>query len=387
MTETHDIEPIDIGAQAEAAEHIDAFLAEFQDKGFRAVLSRKSPSWCSGYLETRPLDSELTLESIKETWGGRDFDLRIINEKGQFHKFRSFRIAADPLVEGRPLAQVPGREYKNGGQEIVINHEAAADATKALLAQMEAERERSQRQIEAERDRNQQLIVQLLQQRNDQPPAPPLPSPQEQLNSMIGLFGAMKSFMADFGATPGQEQNSFLTPDTINRFFDLIDKKRQAQQEAQQQPKQIRAPITHGPGASAQTAAPQLARQQESAALPNPGPASKPAEVEDDEEYPSIAEELGEGGPRLAIESLAGAMSMWTPEQQKEFFDLAGAAVQNAPELDNKSIPTKNSSEPIKEAQGVDDGEKESHSTEDRSAEGGAQNGRAGGAAQGPFTV
>lgn len=337
-----DIEPIDIGAQQEAAENIDAFLAEFQGGGFRAVLSRKSPSWCSGYLETRPLDSELTLESIKETWGGRDFDLRIINEKGQFHKFRSFRIAADPLVEGRPLRQVPGQEYRNGGQEIVINHEAANEATKTILAQMEAERERSQRQIEAERDRNQQLIIQLLAQRAETPAAPPPPSPQEQLNSMIALFGAMKNFMGEFSATPAQEQTSFLNPETIGRFFDLIDRKREERARAEQQPKQIRPPVTHGPGAGAAqlpAQATQAARQENPQTGPQPAPQSAAADDEEGD-YPSIAEELGEGGPELAIESLAGAMSMWTPEQQQRFFELAGAAVQDDPAMLDKRPPT-----------------------------------------------
>jgi hypothetical protein len=94
-----------IPESADDAAMLDSFLSGY-GRGFQVAIVRISPVWCAGYLVTMPLDHGLTLSEIRESYGGRRFQLRILTDQGRFVKMRTVLIADVPRDNGKPITSL-----------------------------------------------------------------------------------------------------------------------------------------------------------------------------------------------------------------------------------------------------------------------------------------
>lgn len=93
---------------ADDAAAIDSFLSGF-GRGFQVSIVRTAPVWCAGYLATLPMDHGITLSEIRESYGGRRFQLRILTDGGKYVTMRTVLISDVPRDEGRPIASLDKR--------------------------------------------------------------------------------------------------------------------------------------------------------------------------------------------------------------------------------------------------------------------------------------
>jgi len=104
--EPHSANPSDVLPEhADDAAAIDGFLSGY-GRGFQVAIVRTAPVWCAGYLTTLPMDHGITLSEIRESFGGRRFQLRILTDQGRFVKMRSVLISDVPRDDGRPIASL-----------------------------------------------------------------------------------------------------------------------------------------------------------------------------------------------------------------------------------------------------------------------------------------
>jgi hypothetical protein len=80
---------------ADDAAAVDAFLSGY-GRGFQVSIVRTAPVWCAGYLTTLPLDHGITLNEIRESYGGRRFQLRILTDQGRYAARRRSRTPRPP---------------------------------------------------------------------------------------------------------------------------------------------------------------------------------------------------------------------------------------------------------------------------------------------------
>jgi len=67
---------------------------------------RTAPVWCAGYLTTLPMDHGITLNEIRESYGGRRFQLRILTDQGRYVAMRTVLISDVPRDDGKPIASL-----------------------------------------------------------------------------------------------------------------------------------------------------------------------------------------------------------------------------------------------------------------------------------------
>lgn len=84
---------------------IDSFLAGF-GRGFQVQIVRTAPLWCAGFVATLPLDHGISLAEIRESYGGRRFQLRIIKETGGYVAQRTVLISDVPRDNGRAITEL-----------------------------------------------------------------------------------------------------------------------------------------------------------------------------------------------------------------------------------------------------------------------------------------
>ena len=88
---------------ADDAAAIDSFLSGY-GRGFQVSIVRTAPVWCAGYLTTLPMDHGITLNEIRESYGGRRFQLRILTDSGKYVAMRTVLISDVPRDDGKPIA-------------------------------------------------------------------------------------------------------------------------------------------------------------------------------------------------------------------------------------------------------------------------------------------
>jgi hypothetical protein len=83
---------------------VDKLLAE-AGQGYKLQIRRKEPKWCDGLLDTVELgDGEpLSLEEIREAWGGRKLELTLLDPQGQYVTCRTVRFPEGPRHEGKKV--------------------------------------------------------------------------------------------------------------------------------------------------------------------------------------------------------------------------------------------------------------------------------------------
>jgi len=84
---------------------IDTFLCGF-GRGFQVQIVRTAPLWCAGFIATLPLDHGITLSEIRESYGGRRFQLRIIKETGGYVAQRTVLISDVPRDNGHAITEL-----------------------------------------------------------------------------------------------------------------------------------------------------------------------------------------------------------------------------------------------------------------------------------------
>ena len=89
--------------RADDAAAIDSFLSGY-GRGFQVSIVRTAPVWCAGYLTTLPMDHGITLNEIRESYGGRRFQLRILTDSGKYVAMRTVLISDIPRDDGKPIA-------------------------------------------------------------------------------------------------------------------------------------------------------------------------------------------------------------------------------------------------------------------------------------------
>jgi len=107
---------------------IDSFLSGY-GRGFQVSIVRTAPVWCAGYLTTLPMDHGITLNEIRESYGGRRFQLRILTDSGKYVAMRTVLISDIPRDDGKPIATLD-----RGTTEIVKANPAAAPSGFGELA-------------------------------------------------------------------------------------------------------------------------------------------------------------------------------------------------------------------------------------------------------------
>jgi hypothetical protein len=134
---------------ADDAAAVDAFLSGY-GRGFQVSIVRTAPVWCAGYLTTLPLDHGITLNEIRESYGGRRFQLRILTDQGRYVAMRTVLIADVPRDDGKPLVSLDRGEAPKSNpapasgfgdlagvfRDLLSSQQAAADRQAALLEQL-----------------------------------------------------------------------------------------------------------------------------------------------------------------------------------------------------------------------------------------------------------
>jgi hypothetical protein len=297
--------------------------------GMKISISRLRPTWCSGWLDTIPIDVDdegqtvIDMHYLREEWGGHTLNLRFldINGKFVFSKTVDFRNE-DPKKNGIVVVH-PEVKHARQMQEIESQKQASSnssneiDYVKLLMDQM--------RQSQAE---SQKIMRESMKRDN--------PTPQTQLSQMMEMF-AMVNQMKQFGEPDdkgGDDVSSM-----IGGVLNLLQKK-QEQQPAQQQQQRFAPPVLGGdstlqPIARARQEpqifqrAPQPPTAQEPAAQAAPA-AQEPAAQEQaapaaqaapDDQDISLAEELAGMNPQEIADTMTAVLELIGPEKQKAIFE------------------------------------------------------------------
>jgi len=144
--------PVQVGDvlpdRPEEAAELDSFLAGF-GRGHQVQIVRTAPLWCAGYITTIPLDHRLTVQEIRESYGGRRFQLRIQTDGGKYVTMRTVTIADVPRDGGKPITELERAPEADkapapnpaAGMEAILRdalsaQRAAADRQTALLEKL-----------------------------------------------------------------------------------------------------------------------------------------------------------------------------------------------------------------------------------------------------------
>jgi hypothetical protein len=328
--ETGQIEATPEQQTTEKAEHqriekdIVEFFGEFLGSDARVALYRRSPMWCKGYLETYMLDSAISLDDIRDTWGGFRYELRVLDSKGKKIKSHYQEIAGPPLYRGEQLNERNKHEHGRP-----LPPEPDTGLGKALEKMME-----NQNRLQ---DRNDALMMKLIDNAQKPAPAPapapvvPPTDPAAQLQATMDTFKMMREFAQD--AAPGGEGE--LSSGAM--YLEMAKMLKEELGQRRESNAKQRGPVTHRqrlalPGKQAKSE-PDDDREQES--------------DDDEEEAMSIVDELVEAGPKQTVAILFDTLSQWSPEKQKEAIDHLTQGAQSGgtgTTLDENTTPEHNSS-------------------------------------------
>jgi len=339
MTDTRDTEADgpriptqqeDAYSQQQEAERL---LGEAAGKGWQLSIRRVKPSWCVGFCDSWPIDEPITLEEIRDEWGGRKFWLRISNNHGQYVSGCSVDIDAEPRRHGKLIRQDPE-------ERAIVNPQPQRDPAIDLMIRM----------MEKTNDQNSALVRDFLIKSVASAGGGTTPDPLAQISTLAEAIGKLKEVSALFGG--GGEPDSGGT--MIQAFMSLMEKKgeadkaKQAQAQPQRPPQQQRpAPQRFGPpqlpnvarnpgpvpfaaAASAAASAPHLEPAAEPQTIPplSAVPDTAPPEVEggtyeDEDDLPDPHGELAACEPEIAGEAIRDYLDSLPPEEARRALSSA----------------------------------------------------------------
>lgn len=250
------------------ATEIDSFLSGY-GSGYQVCVIRTAPLWCAGFLTTVPLDHGISLAEIKESWGGRRFQLRIQSQTGKYIAMRTTQIADVPRENGQPITQLdhvgPGAAMREAAAaSSPVPGGASADV--ALLAGV----------VRDVMTRQQSLLERMMLAPPEAPLAfPPQRSAADAIAEVAGMMNAIKEIAGGFGNAP--DASSATDAIQMKMFEKLIDKwgdKRTAErdQPRRQAPERQkpRVVIRHVPAPAASGSAPAASGSPPGAPAPGP---------------------------------------------------------------------------------------------------------------------
>jgi len=303
-------------AEPEIPDDIEEFLSDFSGKGFKAQLYRNAPLNCCGFLETYPLDDNLSLEAIKESWGGRDFSIRIKNPRGKVVEIRSFKIADVPRVNGVPLSK--HIEYTRGGQQ--IKHDPSNDLMKGMQAQIEAANKRHEDLMLKMMDMSANHAAEL--RKADRDDRKNTADPMDQMRETFALFNEMKEFTDKHGGEGGTEGIDY------GEMFKLF-REELSERRAENRERENKRPPLKLPGSTQTTTQTTTQTNQTPAQPAQTVQAVQTPEPEDEDEI-TLSEELAGLGPEGAAEVVADVLNQFSPLEQKAAIDALMKAAEPA---------------------------------------------------------
>lgn len=126
---------------------VDTFLSGY-GRGFQVSIVRTAPVWCAGYLTTLPLDHGITLNEIRESYGGRRFQLRIQTDQGRYVAMRTVLISDVPRDNGKPITNLERSDDAPRPNPAPAPSNELASVLRDLLAAQTAAAERQSQMIE-----------------------------------------------------------------------------------------------------------------------------------------------------------------------------------------------------------------------------------------------
>lgn len=110
---------------------LDQMLSELGG-GVKVTVTRTEPRWCDGYLDTLELDDEdrLSLEDIREMFGGRKLLIKVHAEDGKILARRTVKFPEPPRHDGRVIKRDDEETAKTGNEQSAL--------LKLLLEQQQA---------------------------------------------------------------------------------------------------------------------------------------------------------------------------------------------------------------------------------------------------------
>jgi hypothetical protein len=252
---------------ADDAAAIDSFLSGY-GRGYQVSIVRTAPVWCAGYLTTLPMDHGITLTEIRESYGGRRFQLRILTDAGKYVAMRTVLIADVPREDGKPIATLD-----RGNADAPKANPAPAASGFGELAGVLRDLLASQ---QAASDRQAEMLERLIMQPAAQAQAA-IASPLEQIQQFGEMIRAVREITPAIAA--GSEVAEGGTGETLMMKLaeQLINKWGSGGEKAAAPPKGRGLPPGRAPGApGARPRAPIIIQGPRPAGIPAPRSAPAP---------------------------------------------------------------------------------------------------------------
>ena len=311
---------------ADDAAAIDSFLSGY-GRGYQVSIVRTAPVWCAGYLTTLPMDHGITLTEIRESYGGRRFQLRILTDAGKYVAMRTVLIADVPREDGKPIATLD-----RGSAEAPRANPAPAASGFGELAGVLRDLLASQ---QAASDRQAEMLERLIMQPAAQAQAA-IASPLEQIQQFGEMIRAVREITPAIAA--GSEVAEGGTGETLMMKLaeQLINKWGSGGEKPGAPPKGRGLPPGRAPGApGARPRAPIIIQGPRPAGIPAP----RSAPAENCNSLPQNQAPIVPNATTIAAMREAREMVASADPEFAEGEPVANPAAADLEHLDESSIP------------------------------------------------
>lgn len=225
------VEPLDLDENKKKPS-FEQMLGELQE-GYKLSLWRLKPSWCKSHLETTEiaLDGDkkfnLDLDEIKETWGGGQIQIKILDNQGVFVGAKSVYLHGPPREHGVRLYSPSelDRQEQMKLEEMRLQSKKNEQDTKMMDFMIAMATNNNN-------NNNNDLIKIMFEQMTKNKSIDGQPS---LLGQMSEMMQAMNMFKEQFGGEKNEEKNDNDISGMMTSFMQLLAAKNN-------QPKPINPP-------------------------------------------------------------------------------------------------------------------------------------------------
>jgi len=186
----------------------------------QCAVHRIFPLWCDGYQSTIPVDDNLSLETIKQSFGGGRYTLKFLDPNGKYVCQRKVHIGGKPKIDGETVdqARVIERERLH---DLARTGNQQEDKTLGLIVQM----------MTQQQSQNMEILKTIMKGQNNAPaPAPAAAqNPLEQMQQYFMLFKEMQ------GLSNNSDSDSDGMTEIIGKIVDIMGKKK-SEEETEKPP-------------------------------------------------------------------------------------------------------------------------------------------------------
>jgi hypothetical protein len=177
----------------------------------QCAVHRIFPLWCDGYQSTIPVDDNLSLETIKQSFGGGRYTLKFLDPGGKYVCQRKVHIGGKPKIDGETVDQARVIERERL-QELAKSPVQQEDKTLGLIVQM----------MTQQNSHNLELLKTIMKGQNNAPApaAAPVQNPLEQMQQYFMLFKEMQ------GLSGNTDSDSDGMTEIIGKIVDIMGKKK-----------------------------------------------------------------------------------------------------------------------------------------------------------------